>query len=487
VAGYIEDRWLTKRPDPETGKRRKTDLWGKGKRYKVAGIPGVRARSFDSASDAKKWLAQAQTDERRAEFVDPRNGDILLTDYIQKHFWPGRTDKLTTYTAMESKVRNHIEGLPIGQLALRRIDAAALREWKKELLTRVDTSTAEVIWIHLSTILSAAVEDGRILKNPCRVNRSVKPPKKAEKRARAWKRETVDAIRDAVQDRYRIAVDLGVGAGLRQGEVLGLSAEDVDFDKGVIHIRRQLRASTAGQFYFALPKGDKVREVPLTPNLAARVRAHMERYPPTQTTLPWSDPTPPKTELEARQRKPVTVPLLVTTSQGNRVYYRTFNDRTWKPALMAAGLIARIEPKTPEEIARQKRLRRFRWTDPREHGFHGLRHTYASVQLAENVDPVTLSVWMGHSSPTITLERYAHFMPGSGARGLAAMDSWFESAEAPNTPRIEILPGDSLAVVEASLILAQPQFRASVSKNADMKIKYKETSRGGLAVNVIEC
>ncbi|MGA5819693.1 tyrosine-type recombinase/integrase [Kitasatospora sp. NPDC094028] len=486
MAGYIEDRWLTKKPDPKTGKRRRTDLWGKGKRYKVAGIPGVRARSFHAAADAKKWLSQAQADERRAEFVDPRDGDILLTDYIQKHFWPGRTDKLTTYTAMESKVRRHIEGLPIGELPLRRIDAAALREWKKQLLARVDTSTAEVIWIHLSTILAAAVEDGRLLKNPCKVNRSVKPPKKTEKKARAWLRATVDAIRAGLQARYRIAVDLGVGAGLRQGEILGLAAEDFDVDKGVIHVRRQLRATLKGEFYFALPKGDKTRDVPLTPRLAARVRAHIEAWPPVETTLPWSDPAPPTSELEARQRKPITVQLLLTTSQGNRVYYRTFNDRSWKPALVAAGLIHRIEPDTPEEAARQKRLRRFRWSDPREHGMHCLRHTYASVQLAESVDPVTLSVWMGHSSPTITLERYAHFMPGSGARGLAVMDSWFEP-EAPSTPQNENLPGDSLAVDPVRTWLVGAQVRGMMVKDADMKIKYKETSRGGLAVNVIEC
>ncbi|MFD8319680.1 tyrosine-type recombinase/integrase [Kitasatospora purpeofusca] len=486
MAGYIEDRWLNKTPDPVTGRRERTALWGTGKRYKVAGIPGVRSRSFDAAGDAKKWLSEAQADARRAEFVDPRDGDMLLTDYIQKHFWPGRTDKLTTYTSMESKVRRHIEGLPIGELPLRRIDAAALREWKKQLLARVDTSTAEVIWIHLSTILAAAVEDKRLLKNPCKVNRSVKPPKKTEKQARAWQRPTVDAIRAGLQARYRVAVDLGVGAGLRQGELLGLAAEDFDFDQGVIHVRRQLRATLQGAFYFTLPKGDKTRAVPLTPRLGDRVRAHIEAFPPVATTLPWSDPTPPTSELEARQRKPITVQLLLTSSQGNRIYYRTFNDRSWKPALQAAGLIHRIEPDTPEEIARQRQLRRYRWSDPREHGMHCLRHTYASVQLAERVDPVTLSVWMGHASPVITLERYAHFMPGSGAHGLAVMDSWFEP-EAPSAPPNENLPGDSLGLELPREWLVGAQVSGIAAKGADMKIKYKETSRGGLAVNVIEC
>jgi len=57
MAGYIEDRWPTKRPNKETGKRERTARWGTGSRYRVKGIPGVRDRSFDTVADAKAWLA----------------------------------------------------------------------------------------------------------------------------------------------------------------------------------------------------------------------------------------------------------------------------------------------------------------------------------------------------------------------------------------------------------------------------------------------
>jgi hypothetical protein len=40
----------------------------------LKGIPGVKNRSFDALQDARTWLAQAQTDARRGEFVDPREG-----------------------------------------------------------------------------------------------------------------------------------------------------------------------------------------------------------------------------------------------------------------------------------------------------------------------------------------------------------------------------------------------------------------------------
>jgi integrase len=65
----------------------------------------------------------------------------------------------------------------------------------------------------------------------------------------------------------------------------------------------------------------------------------------------------------------------------------------------------------------------------RGNGFHALRHTYASVQLGAGESIVSLSTGLGHSSPKITLDHYAHFMPGAGRRGLAAMDSWLAASE----------------------------------------------------------
>ncbi|MFB7778608.1 tyrosine-type recombinase/integrase [Streptomyces bauhiniae] len=166
----------------------------------------------------------------------------------------------------------------LGATALRDIDAAVLRAWKTQLLTRVESSTAQVIWIHLSTILEAAVDDDRLVKNPCKASRTVKAPKPTKRKAKAWTRPTVRA---GLQDRYRIAVDLGVGLGLRQGEAFGLGEDDLDFDAGVVQVRRQLRWDSKGRPYFCLPKGGKTRDVPLSPNLARRVQDHLNRRRPS--------------------------------------------------------------------------------------------------------------------------------------------------------------------------------------------------------------
>ncbi|GAA3819310.1 tyrosine-type recombinase/integrase [Streptomyces chiangmaiensis] len=431
MAGYIEDRWLKKKPNKDTGKRERTALWGQGKRYRVKGIPGVRDRSFDTSEDAKQWLAKAQTDTTRGEFVDPRDGAISLAQYIEKHWWPGRSDEPSTAAPMRSKIWNHI--IPfLGATALRDIDAAVLRAWKAQLLTRVEASTAQVIWIHLSTILEAAVDDGRLVKNPCKARRTVKAPKPAKRKAKAWARPTVDAVRAGLQDRYRIAVDLGVGLGLRQGEAFGLSEDDLDFDAGVVHVRRQLRWDSKGRPYFCLPKGGKTRDVPLSPNLARRVQDHLRRFPSVACTLPWRNPEPPTTELEARQRKPISVRLVLITSQDNRVNYSMWNRLSWRPALAAAGVVKKVGDKAETYGGRSRRYPVYELS--REDMFHVLRHTYASTQLEAGESIVSVSEWLGHASPQTTLTHYAHFMPGAGKRGLAAMDEWFDQDPQPNVP-----------------------------------------------------
>lgn len=66
--------------------------------------------------------------------------------------------------------------------------------------------------------------------------------------------------------------------------------------------------------------------------------------------------------------------------------------------------------------------------------FHVLRHTYASVQLEAGESIVSLSKWLGHSTPKVTLDHYARFMPGAGQRGLFAMDAWLEDRHQPKVP-----------------------------------------------------
>ncbi|KIQ67362.1 hypothetical protein TR51_06370 [Kitasatospora griseola] len=401
----MEDRWMTK-----TAPKRRKSTYGVGKRYRVCGIPGVKDESFHKLQDAKDWLASAQTDSRRGNYIDPRLGAITLRVYVETIWWPARRDPAGTASPMKSKIWNHI--LPhLGQLPLSAIDSEHLRAWLAILRDKpnLSESTIEVIWIHLTSILKTAVGK-RIVKNPCTEMVDERPSGGGVTKARAWSREEVVLIREGLPDWYRVAVDMGVGAGLRQGEAFGWSPEDLDEERGLLRVRRQLQwdGKTA---YFKLPKGKKEREVPLSVGLRRAVAAHAEEFPSVEVALPWYGP--------GNDGKPTAaVKLLMTSWFYNPVNPNKFNPDAWKPALVHAGLLA----------PRDEQADGSGWEPSRELMFHRCRHTYASVQLGGGEDPVSVSHWMGHASIDITLKTYAHFMPEKVSRGRTAIDEWLMGA-----------------------------------------------------------
>uniref|UniRef100_A0AAU2V0X6 Tyrosine-type recombinase/integrase n=1 Tax=Streptomyces sp. NBC_00003 TaxID=2903608 RepID=A0AAU2V0X6_9ACTN len=144
-----------------------------------------------------------------------------------------------------------------------------------------------------------------------------------------------------------------------------------------------------------------MRIVDLPGAVAAELAAHFLQYPAIEVELPWGGPDP--------EREKRTFPLVLTTTYGNALWANMFNDKVWKPALAAAGVIP-------------MRKKGERWKASRKDGFHVLRHTYAPMILEAGESVVTLARWLGHSSPTITLDHYAHFMPEAGGKGRAAVD-----------------------------------------------------------------
>jgi integrase len=436
LPGYIEDRWFKKGPaDPKTGKptRVETTLHGKGKRYKVTGIPGVRSRSFDKLTGpqgAQAWKAKAQHESTKGEFIDPRDGNMLLREYVESTWWPSLKADPATLETIKSRVWTHV--LPkLGEMKLRDIKAATLRVWVKDLEQAVAPGTAFGVWGYLSNILTYAVDDERISRNPCKA-KTLKAPVVPEQKARAWTRERVFAVQAKLHERYRILVDIAVGAGLRQGEAFALDVDlDIDEAAELIHIRRQVKR-VASKLVFAPPKTGRERTVPLPRHLAAQIRHHKKAFPPQQVTLPWGDPRPGTTKREVEERKPRTHNLLVTNLEGGAIRAWSFNQHYWKRALAAAGVIPPAPPYNPK-------TRSVPYGDTREFGFHALRHTYASVQLDARESVVAVSKWLGHKDPSITLRVYAHFMPEADGRGRKAMDAWF----APSKPEPKKISLDS--------------------------------------------
>jgi integrase len=168
-------------------------------------------------------------------------------------------------------------------------------------------------------------------------------------------------------------------AGLRGGEVLALRFEDVDLKDGVITVRRSWDVKE-GETTPKSKAGE--RTVPIPAVLREYIAAHTLR-------TGWSDG------------------LVFGRSPTRPFNYRTsvlLAARVWKQE----GLTT-ITP-------------------------HEARHTFASLMIAAGVNAKSLSTYMGHSSITLTLDRYGHLMPGNEGEAAALLDAYLAKAAA--TPRL---------------------------------------------------
>ncbi|WP_329145418.1 hypothetical protein OIU91_11415 [Streptomyces sp. NBC_01456] len=125
--------------------------------------------------------------------------------------------------------------------------------------------------------------------------------------------------------------------------------------------------------------------------MAKALRQHVEFLAPVPVTMSWDDPRPPQTPVEAKHRRPRTYNLLVTGREHKAINRNYFHSYVWKPALAEAGVIAALEESAPDGSRA--------WEPSREHGYHALRHFYASELLEAGESVVSLARWLGHSDP----------------------------------------------------------------------------------------
>ncbi|MEO3766216.1 site-specific integrase [Streptomyces sp. B8F3] len=164
-----------------------------------------------------------------------------------------------------------------------------------------------------------------------------------------------------------------VSTGLRRGEVLALTWDDIDLTTGRLRVRRNLQRIRR-ELIFGTPKTARsVRTLSLPKRCVSALREHREQQLKERAAagLKW-DPLP---------------------HQPNGLVFTTVTGRPTDPRSLNRMLTV---------LCRQAKVRRVR--------VHDLRHTCASMLLAQGVDARTLMETLGHSAITMTLDLYAHVM-----------------------------------------------------------------------------
>lgn len=249
-------------------------------------------------------------------------------------------------------------------------------------------STVRNALMPLRVIFRRAIRDELVALNPCErldlpANRSARPEIVSPEQAAAL----VDALEGSL-DRALWAT--AFYAGLRRGELMALRWGDVDVANGTIHVEQ---AYDPKERVFIGPKSHAGRRrVPI----AGALRDAL---------------------LDLRLEHDQVDPKSLVFGEG--------------PSL----------PFDDEGVHDRARMV---WTKEKlpSVGLHAARHTCASVMIAAGVNVKALSEFLGHSSITITLDRYGHLLPGSIAESAALLDTFLGSTgeqtgeRVPKSPQI---------------------------------------------------
>ncbi|MGK2884254.1 MAG: tyrosine-type recombinase/integrase [Rhodococcus sp. (in: high G+C Gram-positive bacteria)] len=382
----IHERVSTRR-DPATGaKVERRDANGKPiKTFEVrfrAPDGRERSRSFKTITEAKRYEREQLVERDRGTWVDPRSGRMTLNEWAeqwQKTLVHLRPNSRRIYSDnLRLHVLPKVGDVELGPIRLTSITTEVARAWLSALSTKrigrnfdpligergrvLAPATVHQAYRTLNTVLQAAVECDRIVRNPMT---GVKPPKVEQMPMRFLLPVEVVRLADEIGPEYRAMVLVAALCGLRASELAGLQWDDIQMLERRIDVSRQLDSGTG---MLVPPKTKASRRSIHMPGLVTDALGLHAEIGNGQDATRGSGG------------------FVFAAPEGGPLDLHNWRSRVWVPAVKRAGL------------------------DPLR--LHDLRHTCASLAIAAGADVKVLQRLLGHTSAAMTLDRYGHLMPG---------------------------------------------------------------------------
>lgn len=340
-------------------------------------VEGELRRRY-AASQEEAWALRDQlvADARLGLASDARTP---LAEFLEE--WLS-TVRLAPSTLLNyrSKVRLYIQDAPIGRVPLVTLSPAHLRKLYVALEKRgLAPATIRQTRAILQSALRQALEDGLVTRNVAALAR---PPKVSRTERRPLLGDEARRFLESLRgDRLEPAYATALLLGLRQGELLGLRWRDVDLEGRVLHVAQTLHRGD-GAYFTGSPKTvSSRRSLPLPEVL---VRLLSERRVIQIAELLSSGARPEHD-------------LVFTTPGGNPT------NGTWLTHDLQRRLAELGLPKVR---------------------FHDLRHSAASLLLAEGFGPRELMSVLGHSTIAMSLDVYAHIPDEAIREKMGRLDDW---------------------------------------------------------------
>lgn len=334
-----------------------------------------RKKRFKTKAGARQFKTEVEHQVLSHTYVDPGAGKVSFQDYaeawraIQAHR-PGTASQIRIN--LEKHVYPRLGHRPLG--AIRRSEIQAL---VADLNQSLAPTTVEVVVAWVRTVFKCAVTDRKIPASPCV---DIKLAVVEKPRVLPLPHKKVEALINAVPDRYRALIVMGAGTGVRISEALAVTQDRIDWFRRYVTIDRQLTRAKGSDPVFGPVKDrrNRGRTIPIPAVVHEALAWHVQVY----GTGPLG--------------------LLFTTEKGERIRQTSFSD-IWRRAAAPLGI-------------------------PTGEGFHLLRHYYASVLIDAGESVKVVQDRLGHTSAQMTLDIYGHLWPENDDTTRAAVDRAFGAA-----------------------------------------------------------
>jgi integrase len=292
--------------------------------------------------------------------------------------------KQTTVENYSTLVRVHVVPA-LGHYRLDALSAADVQRWiNAKRAAGLSDRTVQLAHAVLRRALGQAVKWGECRRN---VAALVDRPRVGHREASHLTPAQAQAFLDAARgDRLEAFYSVAIACGLRRGEALALRWSDVDLDAGTVRVARTLSRTAAEGLTFTEPKTARSRRtVPLPAPCVEQLRAHRVRQAAERLRAGslWAD-----------------------------------HDLMF-PSMVGTPLDPRNALRACQAVAERAGLGHVK--------LHTLRHTCASLLLAQGVHPRIVMETLGHSGISITMDTYSHVLPAQqreAADKLAGVLRW---------------------------------------------------------------
>jgi integrase len=337
-----------------------------------------------SITDAKKELRKILRSADTGTHVAPAK--VTIGDYVTS--WLDNSRDLSPKTLERYRELAGKQILPhIGDVLLQALRPSQIETWHSTLIRAGASnggplSPQTVTHCHrlLHRVLEHAVRLEVIGRNVASI---VSPPKVGRVEIEILTAEEIASVLACLADHWLFPiVSMALGTGMRRGELCGLAWGAVDLDKATVRVERSMEQTRAGLRFKAPKTASGRRIVSLPQGTVEMLRLHRIRQM--------------EIRLKLGAGKLADDDLVFARADGSP-YKPNGVSRDWGTVGRRLGL----PPVT----------------------FHALRHTHASALIAAGLDVVSVSKRLGHASPTVTLNVYAHLFDRVDTRAAAAIDT----------------------------------------------------------------